>query len=371
MKRRQLMTLVVFTALFLVGTIAANAEPTTKVRIATLPYFDYTGFVAAHELGLDREMGLDFEFISFPLEGSAVQAMMRGAVDIAQGAIGSFTPIVPQAPELRVFLSNVQFKGFVFIGREGQMKTYEELLEEYKGDFEKAQHECLMQFKGKTILLVKSSFEGMLKAALEQVGLTLEDVTVLDFQNDAQAAVAFLRGVGDLYTGSLPQEVRLLSEPGYISVAGNEALGAAGLWYSNSAVTEDYLNNNRETLLKVTAVYYRFIRYLFEKPEQTLGAMVSYLNKHAATSMTVDEAANLRDSFEDFASIEGSLSGVYDPDSPLYWKKAAEYLVQQNESLGKIPVGKVDPEEFIVQEDLFYELLNNKELLAWIQSPID
>jgi ABC-type nitrate/sulfonate/bicarbonate transport system substrate-binding protein len=345
-----------------------SGEELTKVRIATLPYFDYTGFVAAHELGLDREVGLEFEFVPFPLEGSAVQALMRGSIDVAQGAIGSFIPLVPQALDLRVFLNNVQFKGFVFIGREGKIKTYEELLEENNDDFEAAQRQTIEQFKGKTFLLVKSSFESMLRGALEQVGLTLDDVTILDFQNDAQAAVAFMRGIGDLYTGSLPQQMRLLSEPEYVAVAGNEVLGAAGLWYSNSAVTERYLNENRETVLKVVAVYYRFLRYLYEMPDETLQHMIGYLNQHAATNMTIEEAIVLRDEYEDFATIEDSLLGVYDPDSPLYWEISAEYLVNQNAQLGKVPASM--GWDWVVKEELFYELLEDDELLSWVQSPI-
>lgn len=344
--------------------------PLTKVRIGTLPYFDYTAFVAASALGLDKEQGLEFEFVPFSLETPAVQALIKGDIDIAQGAIGSFAPLLPQVPELRIVLNNNQFKGFMFIGRQGNIKTFAELREEATGDFARAQRETMGQFKGKTIVMVKSSFEGMLKAALEQSGLALKDVKILDFADDAKAAAAFLRGEGDLYTGSLPQVVRILKEPGYVNVAGNEVLGPAGIWFSNSAVTEQYLNQERATLLKVLAVYYRTMRYLVEKEGPTLGAMVEHLNKQAATNLTVEDAKNLRDTFVDFADIEGSLRRVYSPDSPLYWRKAAVHFIQQNEELGKITPGSVNIEQIVVQEQVFNELLRNKELIGWVQSPI-
>jgi hypothetical protein len=40
---------------------------------------------------------------------------------------------------------------------------------------------------------------------LENADLTLDDITILDFADDAKAAAAFLRGEGDFYYGSLPQ----------------------------------------------------------------------------------------------------------------------------------------------------------------------
>ena len=80
----------------------------TKVKIAVLPYFDYTLFVAAKELGYDKEMGLEFELIPFTLENQAVQALLNGSIDVAQGALGSFVPLIPQAPNLRVIMNNNQ-----------------------------------------------------------------------------------------------------------------------------------------------------------------------------------------------------------------------------------------------------------------------
>lgn len=70
------------------------------------------------------------------------------------------------------------------------------------------------------------------------IGFTLEGVEIIDFADDTQATAAFLRDEGDYYTGSLPQEVKLLSEEGYVAVAENEAIGPGGLWFSNVFASE-------------------------------------------------------------------------------------------------------------------------------------
>ena len=359
------------TATMLALVIGFALAQTVTVRMATLPYFDYMGFVGAEALGLDEEMGLDLEFVPFPLESPAIQALARGSIDVGQGALGSLVPLLPQAQDIRVVLNNVQFKGFVFVGREGGTATFEDLLAQHGGDFDAAQQATLQQFEGKTILLVRSSFEGILKASLEQVGLTLEDVEVLDFQNDAQAAAAFLRGTGDLYTGSLPQQIRILREPGFVAVAGNEVLGPAGLWFSNTFVTDAYLEENRDTVLRLNAVYYRFMRYLHEAPEIALPPMIDFLNEQAAAGLSYEEALYLRDEFEDFTTVEGAAERVYDENSPTYWRIAMDNFVDQNEALGNIEPGSVDADRVVVQQELFNELLANQELMDWINSPLD
>jgi len=369
MRSRRLLVLIM-TAVLVIACFGTSDAKAKKVRIATLPYLDYTGLVAAKALGLDQEMGLDFEFVAFPLEPQALQAMVRGSIDITQGAIGSFIPLMPQAPELRIIVSACQFKGFLFVGREGKITPFDEYLKKYGGDFAKAQEATLKQFKGKTIMLVKSSFEPTVVAGLSQVGLTLDDITMMDFQNDAQAAVAFLRGIGDLYIGSLPQLTRLMKEPGYVMAAGNEVLGPAGLWYSNIATTEKYLKENPDTVRRIAAVYYRAMQYLKDQPEKALSAMVDYLNRQAATNMTVEDARDLVDGgFEAFSTVDESIRDVYSPKSPLYWRLAADYYVKQNELMNKIKAGAVNIDKIIVQESIFNELVSDAELMKWVKSP--
>lgn len=351
-------------------SIGARAEDQT-VRIATLPYMDYTVFVAAHELGMDKELGLDFEFIQFPLEPAAAQALIRGDIDVGQGALAPLTTIFPQAPELRVLLTNNQFKGLIFVGRDGAIKTFDETLAANGGDFEAARRETLEQFKGKTLTLVKASFEGTVKGVLEDVGVSMDDVEILDFPDDAQAALAFMRGTGDLYIGSLPQEMRLLSEPGYVAVAGAEALGPAGLFFANTLTTDAYLTAHPEVAKKLLAIHFRLARYLREQPDKPLQLMLDYLNQSAGSAMSFEDGLQALKRFIVFQTMEDVEGGVYDPESPNYWKKALDGYIDQNIKLGKLTEGAFDPAKIIVQEAMFSELQNDQTLMDWIAKPLE
>lgn len=352
------------------ASVSAEPEEAQKVRMAVLPYFDYTLFVAAHKLGVDLEQGIDLELVPFAGESQAVQALLNGSIDAVQGAMGSFVPLLPNADDLRIVLNNNQFKGFVYIGREGKLKSFEQLMKEKGNNFAAAQKATMEQLKGKTFMMVESSFSSMLSSALENVGMKYGDVKVMNFQNDAQAATAFLRGEGDLYTGSLPQQMKILKEPGYIAVAGNEALGASGLWFSNSAVTAKYLNEHGDMVEKLAAIHYRMTRYLKEKPDQTLQPMIDYVKTNASSDLTMEDAKQMIADFVVFNTLEEAKEGVYAADSPLYWKKAGDLFVEQNVALGKIPKNSVQIDEIVQQENIFNRLQANQALISWIQSPI-
>jgi len=373
---RLFLSVVVIIVFLVIGNAGIASPDLETVKLGVLPYFDYMPFVGAHAIGLDKELGINLDLIPFPNENSGVRALITNSIDVCEGSVNVIPNIMPQTPDLRVFLNITQFKGFVIIGRKeqvkrGEIKTFDQLLKE-KGDFKAAQRAVFAQMKGKTFCLNRASFEGITAAALANADLTLDDVRILDFADDAKAAAAFLRGEGDFYYGSLPQEIRLLKEPDYVAIAGNEAIGPAGLWFSNAFAMEDYINNHMDIVLKLVAIHYRVIRYMHESPDKVLPSMVDFLNKAAATSLTVEDAKNLIVNFEDFATLERTKVTVYGgPNSPNYWKKSVDYYIKQGEKTGKIPKGSLKSEDFVIQEEIFNKLLQNKDLVDWINKPLD
>jgi ABC-type nitrate/sulfonate/bicarbonate transport system substrate-binding protein len=376
---KRMISMVLLVSVLIGSGFAAFAEKpegeVEQIKIGVLPYFDYQPYVGAHAIGLDNELGLEFDLIPFPNENSGIRALITNSIDVCEGSVNVIPNIIPQTPELRVFMSITQFKGFVVIGRKsqvdrGEIKTIE-MLEEEKGNFKAAQRAVFAQMRGKTFCLNKASYAGITSAMLENADLTLDDVRILDFADDAKAAAAFLRGEGDFYYGSLPQEIRLLKEPDFVAIAGNEAIGPAGLWFSNAFVMKDYMDANMDTIMKLVAIHYRVMRYMHEKPDEVLPAMVDFLNKAAATNLTVDDAKNLIKNFEDFADLERSKTTVFGgPQSPNYWKKSVDYYIRQNEDMGNIERGSVKAEDFVNQEEIFNQLLMNRELVDWINKPL-
>ncbi len=358
------------------GTTSTTTSPTastapTKLVVGVLPFLDYQPWYVASALGLDKEQGFELEFKTFPLEPNEILALARGDVDIAQGAIGSLIPQIPQREDLRVFLSEAQFKGFAFVGRKGDIKTFDEFVAGGMSDAD-AQKATVEQFKGKEIVTIKSSFGATIDATLEQAGLKPSDVKIINFQDSPSAAVAYIRGTGDVFMGGLPETVKLLkhSDDKYVTVIGAQDMGPAGLWYSNAYVPQAFVDANRDQLVKLSAVWYRTMRYLAEQPDTTYPIMVDKLNAQGASGLTVADVEELIPDFTFFPTVDEAQTLTYDPASTGYWKTMTDFLIAQNEKSGTIPEGSVDANTFIIQEQIFNELKANTALMDWINAPL-
>ena len=347
-----------------------GGQGATPLTIGVLPFLDYTGWVATRELGIDKEQGIELTIQSFPLEPNEIQAFERGSVDVASGALGSLIPLVPKAKTVRLVGNLSQFRGFAFIvRREDGFYTYQSLAEELPP--EEARRESIAQMQGKTIVTIPSSFEATIVATLSQAGLSKEDVEIQSFSESSSASIAFIRGEGDIFVGGLPETVKLLTDENakeYTTLVRNEQMGPAGLWFSNFAVPEEFLRQDRETVMKLLAVWYRTVRYIRERPDEAMQPMVDHLAQETGGAMDLEQAKEQVPEFVYFQTMEESKDTVFNSQSEAYWRKAADYMVEQNQQLEKIP------EEFnlnwVVQEELFNELLENKKLVDWINKPL-
>jgi len=257
------------------------AEPIV-VRVAMTPFFDYQFYSVAKELGWDKELGLDLQFTWLTQSGPSIEALAAGSVDTVNTCVVCNFPFYESVPEMMDFLTVNQFKGFVVIGRKGQAKPYEEFLDEL-GDPDKAKQATIAQFKGATWPIYLANYEPLLRATLGQGGLTLDDVEVINFPDDEKSALAMIGGTGDFYIGGLPAEINLLSNhpDQFTLVGGAEILGPAGLWYSQVASTEEWLAANEDAALKITAMSYRYNRYVQEKRDQIMPIVVEAMNAHS------------------------------------------------------------------------------------------
>lgn len=347
--------------------VGAAREKLTKVRVATDPYSMEIWPVAAHELGIDKEFGLDFEITGFPMSLPAKQAMIHGDVDIIPDCIAEHIAVIGKAPQIKNLSSLGFFKGFIFVGRRGECQPFDELVAEV--GLKKAKEARLKEFKGKQFCIIPQR-KPLIADAIAQVGLTLDDVRLLDFSDDQKATAAFIRGVGDFNMGSLPQERKLLSMPDqFVNAGGSRILGPAGLWYDTIGSSEKYMRENRETCLRIIATKYRTIRLFDEQPRKIAKICSKALSKMTGGEFSVEEYITMQTVYDDFLSIEECLAGFNNPYSPLYWKNSAEYYIKMAVEQGDLD--KIVPaEDFYGQsEELFFELLSRKDLLLLIYAP--
>ncbi len=343
----------------------ARAAELQTVRIGLHPVLDYQPWAIAKEMGLDKEQGLSFEIVSVAAQANGAAALRQGAIDIASGSqVGTFA-YYKAIPNMRTWIVLNRFKGFILVGRKGGVETYSSLAA--KAGPEAARLQILKSMKGKSFAINPVSYLALVKACLGQVGMTTSDVKLFEFPDDAKAALAFEKGVGDFYMGSLPQEIKLLGQPDlYVNVGGAEILGPAGLWYSAMMGMEPWLSDNRETVLKLHAIWYRTARYLNEKQAKVLPLWASNINSRAAASFTSDDIMKMS-KFLEYPSIEQAKAEVFNDKSDLGWRKAMSFYGPQNTD--RLPsdftTGKYQREQ-----EFFEAFLARRDLVSWVNAPL-
>jgi ABC-type nitrate/sulfonate/bicarbonate transport system substrate-binding protein len=345
------------------------SQPTDliPVRVGMTPFFDYQFWAVAKEFGWDKELGLDLQFTWLTQSGPSIQALANGSLDTVNTCVVCNFPFYESVPEMQDFLTVNQFKGFVVIGRQGQSKSYQEFLSEL-GDAEKAKVATIEQMKGKKFPIYLANYEPLLTAVLEQAGLSLSDVTTVNFPDDEKAALAAIGGEGDFYMGGLPSEINLLmNHPDQFKlIGGSEILGPAGLWYSNIAANKQWLDDNKDVVYRIMAMSYRYNRYIQEDLTTVLPIVVEAMNAHSGVATDPDELKFIFDTFLEFRTYQQDKETTYSADSPLYWEQSAKYYVDRSKDL---PAGA----DYLNQNPLnqwFTDFLQQQALLDWVDAPI-
>jgi len=369
-KIAMLLTILLVLLVLIVSSEASYAQETqelTRVRVGVTPYSMWQIWSTAHELGIDKEFGLDFEIKEFTSDPNGVRALITGDVDITSNAMPQLITDHNAAPQVVSFVPVGYFKGFIFVGRKGKTRPIDELIDEMGVD--KAKEFQLKEMRGKTFLVVPP-FKPIVLDALNQVGLKEEDVSFQFFADDQKAAMAFIKGSGDFYIGSLPQERRLLEmSDQFVNAGGSEILGPAGLWYDIQCSTEKFIRENRETSLRVLAVKYRATYFFDLRPNEFAEIASKNLSRLTGGNFPTEEYITLQTVYDDFLSIEESLAGCYNSLSPLYLLHPTEYYLKIAVESGDIKEPYLPEEIYKDAEDLFYELLTRRDLLEKIYAP--
>jgi ABC-type nitrate/sulfonate/bicarbonate transport system substrate-binding protein len=356
---------------------AATEEPVAEteapaelvpVRVGMTPFFDYQFWSVAKEFGWDKELGLDLQFTWLTQSGPSIQALAGGELDMVNTCVVCNFPFYESVPEMVDFLNVNQFKGFVVIGRQGQSKSYEEFLTEL-GDPEKAKIAAIEQMKGKTFPIYLANYEPLLTAVLDQAGLTLSDITTINFSDDEKAALAAIGGEGDFYMGGLPSELNLLMNHSdqFKLIGGAEILGPAGLWYSNIASTKDWLAANPEAAYRIMAMSYRYNRYVQEKFDEILPLVIEAMNAHSGVATDPDQLKYTFDTFLEFRTYQQDKETAFNPESDLYWEQSAKYYVEKSKDL---PEGA----DYLLTNPMnewFEQFLQQQVLLDWVDKPLE
>lgn len=336
-----------------------------KVTIGNGPYPMYQLFYVAKEMGIDELFGLDFELKTFTNSAPGYLATVRGDVDLTYGCIAEMVSVMKGVPEIRHFAPVGFFKGFFFVGRVGEMTPWDELVKE-KG-FEQAREIRRNEFKGKTIMIIPQKIP-LVVDMLEQVGLTEDDVTFMNFADDQKGATAFMAGEGDLYIGGIPQQRKLVEQSDkYINVGGHEILGPAGVWYDTVASTDKFMIDNREAALRTLACMLLTEKFFYKDMQKFAELGAEEMSRLLGSTFSIDDFIEMQTEYDQYQTLELCISDVYNVDSVYYWRNPVEYTFAAAVKEGTLDETYAVDIYFGESEKLFFELLEREDLMKIIE----
>ena len=352
---------------------SAKADDLTEVIIETQPYYDFKFFDVAKELGIDKEFGLDVTILTTP-EQFSWRKLVRGDVDIAASCPTCVLPAIGELPNLRDFMINQVFKGFVPIGRlkdgKPERPTYSGFLAENGGDVQAALVSFAKSLKGSSWTVTPEIQKANMQLMLAKGGLTLDDVEIIPFPDETKSALGFIHGEGDYYFGSLPQSVRLVSAPeleGQFVIAGSSDLFPTA--FGTFAAMQEWLDENEETAVRLYAVWFRTTRYLYEEPDRLLEIIGESL-KAATGGLLTSEATNAAlVKFNYFPLFENARKTYFDPGSPTYFATANEELFTEAANQGQFPK-EITWDQIQVGDKYFALLEARQDLIDIINAPL-
>jgi len=357
------------------GVASKKAATPTTVTVAIGPYYDYQLIQVAKTLGLDRQLGLNIKLESFP--GVPLRQLQTGAIDVAYSCDSCFLATIKNFPTYRDIIATNQFKGFVLVGRKGKVVAYSTYVARAHGNLVAAKRSFIReQVKGKTFAICNATDLSTVQGLLSQGGLTTKDIKIINFADDGKSADAFVAGTGDFYTGSLPQEARLLYSAEfkgqYVTAAPQQAFGPGtqgGVLYSTFAATQTWLNTHASVAAKLAAVWYRAVNYLNKKPSVVLPMIATAVKESTGGVLPQDVTKAAMLSLNYFPTFNSARTYVFGTGSATNFLTAARYQGAQAIAAKQIPAG-TDLAPFQAEGQVYRQVSSDPALVKFINAPI-
>lgn len=345
-----------------------GSDGLTTVNIGITPYSMYVIWAIADAWDIDKDYGLDIQLSSFAGTPQGAQACIRGDVDISSACVNEHLACVETCDNLVNFSPCGDFRGFFFVGREGEVASWDALLESHDGDIEPAKEERLNEFKDSSWCVIPQR-KALIVDAISQVGLTSADVNFIEFADDAKACEAFLAGEGDYYTGGDQQQMALMNMGGYVNAGGTDILGPSGIWYDTFVCTREFMEEKYDLAKTIYECQLATVNAFWNNTQEAAEVASAYLTEITGSEYSVKDWLEMQTEWDIYVSLEDAEKYFFNSsDVNHYWKGGADYNVQlfvEDGTLSK----PVDTEYYYEQsEKMFRDILEDSEAVDKIES---
>ena len=378
-KRLEKVPVILIAAAFAGGFHASTAvsqdmvEPAIEevtLNAVLLPYFDHSQASIGLAKGYFADVGITFapdgQGTILSSADQAVPVMASGNHDIMSFVPQGLMPAVASLPKTVQFTIGDLFLGYALMAQpDSGYKSFKEFRAEGASS-EDAFRMTVEQMRGKRFAFpAEAAIKGFIDLSLSKAGLTLEDLEVT-VAPDANTTRLMQAGRADFQVGGVPSRLTL-EVGGFLPIltsgdlAGNAAPTAdaeelRAVVYGGWHATEEWLNGNRDTALRLTSVSFRINKLINDDPDAALAIHVPFLNSAAGTSFDVETGRVVYSSLDPFLTFEMQKDIFDNPDNPLNVEYVVGSAVNLHEELGTWGEGEYTWEDFVVAHDIYHEM---------------
>ena len=345
--------------------------PQKTVTLGTMPFTNHAWCVLLGRTGNLSDVGITLDPAEPPvvLERHAIPQLENGEIDMTTAYVGLITGALDKLPNIKPFHVYSFWAGNAILAHpESGIKTIDDYIAEGQ-PWEEASHNTMMQLKDKQIAVpVNPSTYPWMNLAYSFAGLTMDDSEVIRIDDPKAVQLGLAGRIPLAAPGGAVQIYQLQFQAGWKVVMSTNQMvkhvptGTGTdvnnvLNYDLFITTQRYIDENRETILRMSSAIYRTLDYIFgPKQEEALTAYAPYINAHAGSNL---DAAAIKYIFEvvDPFYLWADQERIWtDRDYNLNYRNIYEYQLAEYRKKGTIEDRDYDLDDFFQAKNVWEEL---------------
>lgn len=352
--------------------------PQEVVNIGMLPYADNMMLSIGMAKNWFEEVGIDVgpqKFASISDE-QQIPLTLNGDYDVVAAYGPNMVRNAEGAPSIKVFNFIDVTSGLAILAAPGSGKSS---VSDLMGDgmnFEDAVTSVMNDMKGSRFATDDiGAHRSFLDALYGISGFSQGDFGNVAVVDDSQTLLLARGGKLDYAKPIGAVQTAELIEGGWYPVIGLQDLienlpagdprAVSGLGHVGHAADEKWIEENHDTMLRVSSVAYRIVDAVLADIDNGTTDAIDSLVPVIESAASVDTSADaLRIVFEDigpFASFEDQADWWVNVESPYYYKATYNQQVKAAQDAGVIKNPELDASDFIIADDVYKELVDYKE----------
>jgi hypothetical protein len=287
--------------------------------------------------------------------------------------VGLVTSAIDKLPDIKPFLVYSYWAGnTILTAPDSGFKTVDDFLAEGL-PWEDAAKAAMAQLQGQEIVVPPNpSTYPWMNLAYGFAGLTMDDSQIVALEDPKAVQLAVSGRIQFAAPGGAVQIYQLQNQAGWRPLMSTGQMLAnvpAGpgsqinnvLNYDLMITTQSYIDENRDTVLRLCSAMYRTIDYMFgPEQEKALSEYAPFINTHAGSSL---DAASIKFIFEvldPFFTFSQQEQVWNDPNYPLYYRNIYEYQLAEYRKAGTIADQDYDLDSFFQARGIYMQMKEQK-----------